>query len=79
MVYYVGYGNPHNQNCRKDGSVVIFVAQFLLSINEYNQNSLSFFSVFMGSYEKVDGPELYMIEPSGISYVSVSLKLFSEN
>lgn len=25
-------------------------------------------SVFIGSYEKIDGPELYMIEPSGISY-----------
>ena len=29
-----------------------------------------FLSVFIGSYEKVDGPGLYMIEPSGISYVS---------
>eukprot|EP00111_Clytia_hemisphaerica_P016101 TCONS_00047654-protein len=25
-------------------------------------------SVFLGSYEKLDGPELYMIEPSGVSY-----------
>jgi len=25
-------------------------------------------SVFIGSYEKTDGPELYMIEPSGVSY-----------
>lgn len=25
-------------------------------------------SVFLGSYEKIDGSELYMIEPSGVSY-----------
>lgn len=27
-------------------------------------------SVIMGSYDNLDGPQMYMIDPSGVSYVS---------
>lgn len=30
------------------------------------------FSFILGSYDKDDGPQLYMVDPSGISYVSLS-------
>ena len=33
---------------------------------------LSVSSFILGSYDKDDGPQLYMVDPSGISYVSHS-------
>lgn len=34
---------------------------------------LSFDSFILGSHDKDDGPQLYMVDPSGISYVSYYL------
>lgn len=31
-------------------------------------------SVILSSYDNVDGPQMYMIDPSGVSYVCISFK-----
>ena len=40
-------------------------------------------SLIIGTYDHDDGPEMYMIDPSGVSYVSIGtfclVRLFSSN
>lgn len=54
----------------------LFVAAVLLTQSRNLCLCVSVFvsySFILGSYDKDDGPQLYMVDPSGISYVSLSV------
>lgn len=36
-------------------------------------------SVILASWDKTDGPEMYMIDPSGVSYVSFTYSILIQN
>ena len=71
---HLAAGQFHHINLKIFRLLLSFL--FLKFINIQSVSSSLCFSVFLSSYDKVDGPELYMIEPSGISYVSIMQTVF---
>lgn len=52
------------------------VASFMHTYTLYSAVRPFGCSVVLGSYEQADGPAMYMIDPSGVSYVSGTLPEF---
>ena len=62
---------------RKSNCSFITASFYANAVENCVLNYLFLCSFMLGSYSANDGAQLYMIDPSGVSYVSTFFKLFN--